>query len=389
MSVIGIVAEYDPFHTGHAWHIHQTRQSLDGDGPVVCVMSGNWVQRGGPASTDKWSRAARAVRGGADLVLELPTVWACASAEPFARGAISILAGSGVVDSLSFGSETGELEPLRRAADALEGRAFREALQRQVRTGQSFPAARQAALEELLGPAGAEPLSRPNDSLGIEYLRAVPAGWTVRTVPRRGAAHGEGPAAGFASASHLRDCLRAGEPDRAAPYLTEPWTGPVSDWGRCAPVLMDRVRTMSVADWAALPDSGAAEGLPERLVRCGRTARSPEEFLMLAKTRRYAHARLRRLLVWAFLGLRAADRPEVPLYLRPLAFNGRGRALLGEMKRRASLPILTKPAHIRDLSPEAQALFALEERCTDRFGLCLPDLPPCGEELRRGPVVLP
>ena len=110
---------------------------------------------------------------------------------------------------------------------------------------------------------------------------------------------------------------------------------------------------------------------------------------MLAKTRRYAHARLRRLLVWAFLGLRAADRPEVPLYLRPLAFNGRGRALLGEMKRRASLPILTKPAHIRDLSPEAQALFALEERCTDRFGLCLPDLPPCGEELRRGPVVLP
>ena len=118
MATAGIVAEYNPFHRGHAWHIARTRRTLGADTAVICVMSGHWVQRGECALTDKWSRAALALSGGADLVLELPTPWAMASAEAFARGAVGLLAATGVVDVLSFGSETGELAPLRAAAAA-------------------------------------------------------------------------------------------------------------------------------------------------------------------------------------------------------------------------------------------------------------------------------
>ena len=119
MATAGIIAEYNPFHLGHARQIAETRRAL-GDCAVVCAMSGHWVQRGECALTDKWSRAALALSGGADLVLELPTPWAMASAEAFARGAVGLLAATGVVDVLSFGSETGELAPLRAAAGKLQ-----------------------------------------------------------------------------------------------------------------------------------------------------------------------------------------------------------------------------------------------------------------------------
>ena len=116
MNVAGIIAEYNPFHRGHAWQIDETRRRLGEDTAVVCAMSGHWVQRGECAVTDKWTRAAMALRGGADLILELPTPWACASAETFARGGVGVLAATGVVDALSFGSESGDLDGLRRAA---------------------------------------------------------------------------------------------------------------------------------------------------------------------------------------------------------------------------------------------------------------------------------
>ena len=158
MQTAGIVAEYNPFHRGHAWHIAETRRRLGGDAPVVCVMSGHWVQRGECALTDKWRRAALALDRGADLVVELPTPWAMASAESFARGAVSLLAATGVVDVLSFGSETGELAPLEAAAAVLDAPEYPEKLRSALGRGLSFPAARQEA-------AGAACLSAPNNNL--------------------------------------------------------------------------------------------------------------------------------------------------------------------------------------------------------------------------------
>ena len=383
MQTAGIVAEYNPFHRGHAWHIAETRRRLGGDAPVVCVMSGHWVQRGECALTDKWRRAALALSGGADLVVELPTPWAMASAESFARGAVSLLAATGVVDVLSFGSETGELAPLEAAAAVLDAPEYPERLCAALGRGLSFPAARQEA-------AGAACLSAPNNNLGVEYLRSLRAlGSTIRplTVPRQGAGH-DGPAAGgFASASELRRLLRAGRGEEAAPYLTAPWSGELADMQHIERAVLSRLRTMGEGDWAALPDGGGAEGLPSRLAKAAREAVSLEDFYTRAKTRRYPHARLRRLALAAFLGLTAAERPAAPPYVRVLGLGGRGRALLRRMKEACPLPVVVKPAQARALDGPARALFEAEARCTDLYGLCFPTPRPCGGEWTHSPVV--
>ena len=383
METAGIVAEYNPFHRGHAWHIAETRRRLGGDAPVVCVMSGHWVQRGECALADKWLRAALALDRGADLVVELPTPWAMASAEPFARGAVSLLAATGVVDVLSFGSETGELAPLEEAAAALDAPDYPERLRAALGRGLSFPAARQEA-------AGAACLSAPNNNLGVEYLRSIRAlGSTIRplTVPRQGVGH-DGPAAGgFASASELRRLLRAGRGEEAAPYLTAPWSGELADMQHIERAVLARLRTMGEGDWAALPDGGGAEGLPSRLAKAAREAVSLEDFYTRAKTRRYPHARLRRLALAAFLDLRAAERPAAPPYVRVLGLGGRGRALLRKMKDTCPLPVIVKPAQARELDGPALALFQAEARYTDLYGLCFPAPRPCGAEWIHSPVV--
>ena len=383
METAGIVAEYNPFHRGHAWHIAETRRRLGGEAPVVCVMSGHWVQRGECALADKWLRAALALDRGADLVVELPTPWAMASAESFARGAVSLLAATGVVDVLSFGSETGELAPLEEAAAALDAPDYPERLRAALGRGLSFPAARQEA-------AGAACLSAPNNNLGVEYLRSLRAlGSTIRplTVPRQGAGH-DGPAAGgFASASELRRLLRAGRGEEAAPYLTAPWSEELADMQHIERAVLARLRTMGEGDWAALPDGGGAEGLPSRLAKAAREAVSLEDFYTRAKTRRYPHARLRRLALAAFLGLRAAERPAAPPYVRVLGLGGRGRALLRKMKDTCPLPVIVKPAQARELDGPARMLFESEARYTDLYGLCFPAPRPCGAEWIHSPVV--
>lgn len=383
METAGIVAEYNPFHRGHAWHIAETRRRLGGDAPVVCVMSGHWVQRGECALADKWLRAALALDRGADLVVELPTPWAMASAESFARGAVSLLAATGVVNVLSFGSETGELAPLEEAAAALDAPDYPERLRAALGRGLSFPAARQEA-------AGAACLSAPNNNLGVEYLRSLRAlGSTIRplTVPRQGAGH-DGPAAGgFASASELRRLLRAGRGEEAAPYLTAPWSGELADMQHIERAVLARLRTMGEGDWAALPDGGGAEGLPSRLAKAAREAVSLEDFYTRAKTRRYPHARLRRLALAAFLGLRAAERPAAPPYVRVLGLGGQGRVLLRRMKDTCPLPVIVKPAQARELDGPARTLFESEARYTDLYGLCFPAPRPCGAEWIHSPVV--
>ncbi|WP_297209423.1 tRNA(Met) cytidine acetate ligase [uncultured Flavonifractor sp.] len=386
MAVAGIVAEYNPFHLGHAFHLARTKAALGPDGAAVCVMSGHWVQRGDCALADKWTRAALALAGGADLVLELPTPWAMASAEAFARGAVGLLDATGVVDVLSFGSEAGNLASLQAAAAAIDSPDYPQRLKAALAQGLSFPAARQAA-------AGCACLSGPNNNLGVEYLRALNAlGSTITpmTVARLGPGHdSKEEAEGFASASHIRTLLRAGRTEAAAPLLPEDavealGTPAALTWAERA--VLARLRTMDEADWTALPDGGGAEGLPARLARAARAAQSLEDFYALAKTKRYTHARLRRLAVSAFLGLKKEDRPEAVLYVRVLGLNGRGQDLLRRMKETCSLPILTKPAQARNLDGPARVLFERECRYTDLYGLCFPIPRPCGLEWTTSPA---
>ena len=396
MNIAGITAEYNPFHTGHAYQISALKAQLGPDTSVVAVMSGSWVQQGRPAVTDKWTRARMALNGGADLILELPTVWAAASAESFARGAVELLCRCGVIDTLCFGSETGELAPLLAAAECLDSPDYPEQLRKALEGGASFAAARQAAVEALIGPAGAA-LASPNNNLGVEYLRALRSlhsNIKPVTIRREGAAHNslDRTGEGFRSATQLRQHLARGEWEAVRPYVPAGnldilQSAPLADPRLGERAVLACLRKMTAEDWAKLPDAGAGEGLPQRLERAGRQCRSLDDFFTLAKTRRYAMARLRRMALWAFLGLTAADVPAEPPYLRVLGFNARGREVLKQMKTTAQLPILTKPAHARELDGPGRRLFELEAQYTDLYGLFLPQLPPPGQEWTRGPII--
>lgn len=396
MNIAGITAEYNPFHTGHAYQISALKAQLGPDTSVVAVMSGSWVQQGRPAVTDKWTRARMALNGGADLILELPTVWAAASAESFARGAVELLCRCGVIDTLCFGSETGELAPLLAAAECLDSPDYPEQLRKALEGGASFAAARQAAVEALIGPSGAA-LASPNNNLGVEYLRALRSlhsNIKPVTIRREGAAHNslDRTGEGFRSATQLRQHLARGEWEAVRPYVPAGnldilQSAPLADPRLGERAVLACLRKMTAEDWARLPDAGAGEGLPQRLERAGRQCQSLDDFFTQAKTRRYAMARLRRMALWAFLGLTAADVPAEPPYLRVLGFNARGREVLKRMKTTAQLPILTKPAHARELDGPGRRLFELEARCTDLYGLFLPQLPPPGQEWTRGPVM--
>ena len=399
MKIAGIVAEYNPFHTGHAYQITQTRAMFDEKIGVVAVMSGNWVQQADCAIADKWTRTKLALSGGADLVLELPTVWATASAERFARGAVTLLHHTGVVDYLSFGSEDGLIAPLKRVADILDSPEFHQTLSRHLDQGLSFPAARQKAVADLLGE-GAAPLSTPNNNLGIEYLRslrALDSSITPLTILRKGAAHNtiSTDAPEFVSATHIRTNLKTDRKEDIYPYLVQGRQSALfqeeiqfSSLHRAERAILARIRTMTAEDWAKLPDSGAAEGLPQRLEKAGHQCTSVQHFLELVKTKRYTHARLRRLVLWAYLGLITDVIPQTPPYLRVLGFNRTGQEILKTMKKSATLPLITKPAHARTLSQPGRALFELEGRFTDLYDLCLHHISTPGREWTTGPVLL-
>ena len=402
MKIAGIVAEYNPFHTGHAYQIARTREALGEDCAVVAVMSGHWVQGGRPAVLDKWTRAKLALLGGVDLVLELPTVWAVSSAETFARGAADLLALTQVVDELSFGSECGDIGKLCQVACCLNTPRYQELVRSYAQQQIPFAAARQRAVAELLGPEWAALLDTPNNNLGIEYLRNLERdGWAMGavTVRREGALHNsllqEGQRPRFCSATQLRAYLEREDWAALEPYLPEGGLEVLRDgWNgfpslkRAERSVLARLRTMTAEDWAVIPDSGAGEGMPPRLERAGQQCRSLEEFFALSKPKHWTQARMRRLLVWAWLGLSRNDRPGMPPYLRVLGINARGQEVLRHMKKRVHWCILTKPARARGLGEGGRVLFEREARCTDLYDLCLETVPTPGREWSTSPVRL-
>ncbi len=398
MKTAGIAAEYNPFHKGHALHLARTRERLGPETALVCVMSGDFVQRGEPAVFSRHLRAAAALRGGAELVLELPLPWALSSAEGFAFGAVSILHRLGCVDALSFGSESGDGAAIRRAAALLDSPALPPLLKEELAGGSPFAAARQRALERLTGESFAW-LRSPNDLLAVEYAKALArlgSGMELLPIRRRGPGHDAAePAEGLLSASAVREKLLAGEdasaavpPEALALYRAEiaAGRGPVS-LAAAETSILTRLRTMGEEDFAALP--GVGEGLHLRLFRAARRCGSVEELLAEVKTKRYALSRLRRAVCCAWLGLRAEDAAGEPPYARVLALNGRGREVLRAAKEKGSLPLVTKPAAVRELDGRSRRLFELEVRAADLYALCFTGAENrrAGQEWERGAVV--
>ena len=386
MEVIGVAAEFNPFHKGHAHLLRESRRAAGGDAAVVCVMSGCFVQRGEPAILAPHARGEMAVRAGADLVLELPVPWALASAEGFARGAVGLLAGLGVVTRLSFGSESGDLPGLEALAEALLEPDFSAALAGRPRAGgESYAAARQALLEQRIGPA-ARTLEGPNNILAVEYLKALrrlKSPIRPMTVLRAGAAHDalvpksgreEAPWSASALRAGIRSGadIRSGLPEACREILERERAlgrGP-ADPERLETALLSRLRCLPERAFAALPDAG--EGLENRLFRAARQGAGLEEVLAAAKTKGYALARLRRMCWGAGVGLTRALGEGAPPYARVLAANARGRVLLRRIEAAATVPVITKPAEVRTLDGSCAGVFQAEAAAWDLWALGCP-----------------
>ncbi len=392
---VGIICEYNPFHNGHAYQIAEAKR-LSGGAPVVCVMSGNFVQRGDAAILPKHIRAKAALSCGADLVVGLPLPWALSSAEGFARGGVALMASLGV-DTISFGSESGDADALCRLARVLSSGEMQLRIKEYVRSGSTYGAARQLAAERLAG-TDARLLKNPNDLLGAEYIAAsIALGYAVQPlpVPRQGAGHDELSADGdSASATMLRKILSQGGgitpyiPSAASGIYSAAFSdgfGPVT-LNELETAILSRLRGLSEAAWDALP--GGEEGFGRRLMNCARTASTLNDLCESAKTKRYPMARIRRMLLWAALGLKAGDADGTPPYVSILGANERGRQILKSCT--PSVPVITKPAAVRGLGGRAERVFELEAAATDLYTLALPAKArrTGGQEWTTSPVML-
>lgn len=381
MTVAGVICEYNPFHKGHEYHLSRTRR--EGADAVVAVMSTSFVQRGEPASFDEKVRCAAALRGGADLVIALPLPRAMSAAASFAEGGVSLLASSGVVDVLSFGSECGDVNIISSVCDALEGEEYTAALRSRITTGMSFASARQSALCDIGSDASI--LSSPNDTLAVEYARACRKycpGMGLMAVKRIGG-HDSSESDGFACASVVREKLSSGEfADDVPEYAFGEYASLISSGKAPASVsfieraVLSSLRMMSATQLSCAPD--VSEGIENRIADAAREASSLAELYSLAKTKRYSHARIRRIVMSAYLGITAEDVSAGLPYIRVIGFNETGRALLTDIKKKSSLPVVTGCSSVSSLGESAGRLYALECRGEDIRSLCLPVPEPCG-----------
>lgn len=363
MKIYGIICEYNPLHIGH---YKQIKLLKDQGGAVVCLMSGNFVQRGAPAIIDKMARAKAAIDCGADLVLELPVTYALSSAEGFAAGGVDIL--GKFCDSLSFGAETADSEKLMETAKLLLSPEFSEKLRTQLDQGLSFPAARQQAL----GHRG-DILETPNNILAVEYCKAILKGsynMDVEPIARTGSYHDELPHPTEPSATAVRKLML--EHQNFSPYVpTDSFKNAVLhhiSFGQRA--ILAKLRTMTDAEFEALPFG--TEGLWRKLMHESRSKAALEDILTAVKSKRYTRTRLDRMVMCAFLGITEKRLGTPAPYVRVLGFNDTGREILKKARLTGEFVNIGQP-----IGDEYEAL---EHRCGDLYGLFAEKISPAGSE---------
>ncbi|MBQ7768222.1 MAG: nucleotidyltransferase family protein [Oscillospiraceae bacterium] len=337
METTGIICEYNPLHLGHQKQLDAVRAAYP-DGGIVCLMSGNFVQRGTPAILDKSLRARAAVECGADLVLELPITASLSSAEGFAREGVRIL--GGFCDRLCFGAETADKDAILETAKALLRADFPETLHRELDKGLSFPAARQKALETM-GLSG-NVLSQPNDILAVEYCKAILSldlNIEPMVIAREGSYHDTDADTQNPSATAVRTLMVQGKkwedfvPDTARDIFA---TATLHDLSTGAQAILYRLQTMTDEEYEQLPYG--SEGLWRKLMQNARTLANLEDILTATKSRRYTRTRLDRMVMCAFLGLNQKGLDSPAPYVRALAFNDKGREILKSARETGLFP---------------------------------------------------
>lgn len=399
MQVTAVIAEYNPFHNGHKYHIEQTLKKTD-NSFIMAIMSGNFVQRGEPALLEKRERAKIALMNGADLVVELPVQWATASAERFARGAVYIAHQAGIVNNLSFGCEDDDIVVLQQIARILNDKVYSREIKNYYDEHMcSYPEARAAVVSEVLGKDCSRIMMQPNNILAIEYLKALisfksdikPVG-----IERNSTGHDSSLIKGnITSAMNIRNLVRTNKdyaafvPENSLDVFREnieKGTFPAL-YGNLETAVLAHLRKMKPSDFIGTPD--VAEGIEHRIVEAVKTSVSLSEIFDKVKTKRYTHARIRRIILSSFLGITAEDVVSLPPYIRVLGLNDNGRMMLREMKNKYFVPVVMKYGDVKYLDDGARRVFMTESTATDLYNLSLPERRPCGTDMTDEIVYIP
>ncbi|AEH50835.1 nucleotidyltransferase [Pseudothermotoga thermarum] len=367
MKVLGIVVEYNPFHNGHEYHLKKAKEIVNPDF-TIAVMSGNFCQRGEPAIISKFARAEIALRSGIDVVFELPFVFAVQDAGGFAKGAIWILKSTNVVTDIVFGSESGDLDFLKKVAEVLikQPEPFPVLMREELKKGFSFPNARKNALRRYfefsgeLNPLEVSKIEKSNDILGLEYVRsAMELNFKVNfhTVKRVGAEDRDEDFKGkFSSATAVRKQILAGNWDKVAesvPTVSYEIIKREIESGR-GPVTLEDMEKM-ILSVLRLSDRqtlsrfyGFSEGIEKRFLDCSYKTTNLKDFFNCVKSKRFTLSKIRRLSLYAFFGITQEFLESCnqlgPQYLRILGFTEKGRKILSVIKKKANLPIITNCA---------------------------------------------
>lgn len=366
-KVLGIIAEYNPFHNGHLFHLNESKK-LTGSSYTVAIMSGNFAQRGNTSIIDKWSKAKSAIECGVDLVVELPVLYSTSSAENFAEGAIKILDSLKVVDYLSFGAETADINLLNNIATVLneEPKEYKSLLSEELKKGLSYPKARENALMIYLNDIKkySNVLSSPNNILGIEYIKALKKYNSIIqpiAMPRHESGHNDLNYHGnIASSTAIRNITKNNGFDILRKLMPEPsYTNLIKNIkvGHVVPDLsvfekeiIFNLRKMSIYDISQLPD--VSEGLEFAIKNAANSCNSLVELLNIIKSKRYTQTRIQRILLYSLFGITKKDiaiSKKIQPYVRVLGFNEKGKYLISEVaKANPKLNIITSVKKFTD-----------------------------------------
>lgn len=346
-GVLGIITEYNPFHNGHVLHLNESKKLTNADF-TIAIMSGNFVQRGETSIFDKWAKTEMALKQGIDLVIELPTIYAISSAENFAQGAVKILSTLGIIDYLSFGSEIGEIKAMNDVAEILykEPKEFSDLIRNQLRSGLSYPKAREIAMSLYFGnsPKYTEVLQNPNNILGVEYLKALKkyrSPIKALTIKRNYSDYNSNTVKkGIASATAIRTMINNNKNVHSVvPFESYEIIEKLLESGEYVPSIqvfekeiIYILRKMTMTEIAALPD--VTEGLENKIKVAANSSNTLEELISKIKSKRFTQSRIQRILLYALIGITNKDmemsRKTVP-YIRVLGFNKHGKRIISSI----------------------------------------------------------
>ena len=393
MDVVGLIAEYNPFHNGHLYHLNESK-NISNSKYSIAVMSGNFLQRGEPALLDKWSRAKMAVDSGVDLVIELPFIYASRSAEYFSDGSVKLLDALGVVDNLCFGSEEGSVSNLENIADILvnEPESFKGSLKKHLNFGESFPKSRSLALVEYFKENNykdfnkiKEIVSSPNNILAIEYMKSlkkINSKIKPFTIKRTGSSYHDKDIKGdISSATSIREDyfknkdlanIRKVVPKATYKYMDEFLKNHnnFNSLGYFEEILLYLFRLVSYDKINNIVD--VDEGLENRILKAFNNSNDLSEIIENIKTKRYPETRIKRILIHALMTLDKTTFKtldiEGPRYIRVLAANKNGLDLLSEIKLKSKLPIITKFSNYKKLNDETlNEMIGFDKRSSDLY----------------------